>query len=202
MEGPLRELTKKGVVARIKQLKGGVAYDWEYPAKPGARKLLAGPPGPVWMKQKLGDEYFQEVTRVTLPFEKLSSHACRRGRSGTASSSPWRKTTLTCLDDLSHLESLLLLTNYPLTSPALDRLERLDRLKELNIWDDLNADQLIRVARLTNLESLSLRLGNNPKINWERPRTHVSVEEALSREGLSDRREHGEDRAVAKPRRH
>lgn len=63
-----RAYTQKRLVAQIKAAKGSITYDFQVfrpGGSPGIRKKPAAPPGPDWLRNWIGDEYFQEVAGVT-----------------------------------------------------------------------------------------------------------------------------------------
>jgi internalin A len=63
----LRAREQRAAVARIKELGGHVQYDYQW-----GSNSQSGPPGWPWLRRLVGDEYFQEVTRVWLDKTQVS----------------------------------------------------------------------------------------------------------------------------------
>jgi internalin A len=75
-----RAHTQRRAVARIKAAGGSVKYDYEvggdYPPKWAVRtKGEPVPWGPAWLRKWIGDEYFQEVTKVDLGGDKVTDES-------------------------------------------------------------------------------------------------------------------------------
>jgi hypothetical protein len=164
-----RASLQRRAVARIEELKGSVVYDWQFIGNAFLIKAGASPPGPIWLRKLLGDEYFQEVAQVTLPGQFQPDPDLGTGddyfeRSAKANEA-YRKQTvqpieddqLACLDNLDRLESMVFLTQFPLKTEGLARLEEHDRLKTLSFFRNLDAKGLGRLGRFTNLENLSVQ---------------------------------------------
>src|SRR6185312_16425452 len=133
-------------------------------------KANARPAGPAWLKKIMGDDYFQDVVQVNLPANLLSAPEMGVGPDALEEWGKSRKEfeerfikpladdQLACLEPLDRLESLCFLANLPLKPEGIARLERLSRLKELNVSSCLHVDDLGRLASLTNIEILSLQV--------------------------------------------
>jgi hypothetical protein len=57
-----RAREQREAVKAIEALGGAVVYDWQGP--PGSRLGKTGPPAPAWLRQLVGDDYFQQATSV------------------------------------------------------------------------------------------------------------------------------------------
>lgn len=57
-----RAREQREAVEAIVALRGIVTYDWHGP--PGSRLASSGPPGPIWLRRIVGDEFFQHVSQV------------------------------------------------------------------------------------------------------------------------------------------
>jgi hypothetical protein len=102
------------VVATIeKQLRGSVAYDWEYDVD-GAWLPNARPPGPSWLRDLLGEDFFRAVVRVNLSDEKVTDAALEQ------------------LKGLGQLRKLWL-EHTKVTDAGLERLRGLRQLQELSL---------------------------------------------------------------------
>jgi hypothetical protein len=181
-----RASLQRRAVARIERVQGDVTYDWHRKnpfLTPGGP---TEPPGPVWLRKMLGDEYFQEVVGVTIPdleHGPAPAHAPPPPSPDEPLDSPRRKALhervrqnreaeealaqdeLACLEGLDRIESLTLY-HPPLNSAGLERLGRLTSLKDLSISWPLNAEGLAQVAKLSNLEKLYayFKLGDDSKL--------------------------------------
>jgi hypothetical protein len=108
-----------------------VAYDYETDSS-GARNYGATPPGPAWLRNWLGDDFFGTVTGVSiLPLGKSAS-----------------KPDLKPLEDLTHLKELPLCTGA-ITADDLVHLEGLFQLNYLNLEENqITGDGLKHLKRL------------------------------------------------------
>lgn len=57
-----RAREQREAVKAIDALGGGVYYDWHGP--PGSQLENTGPPAPAWLRQLVGDDYFQQAISV------------------------------------------------------------------------------------------------------------------------------------------
>lgn len=100
-------------------------------------------PGPEWLREIIGDEYFFRVNRVTFIFEKADD------------------TALAVIGKLTDLKGLAI-AEAQITSAGLKHLARLTDLESLELQDTLvTSDDLVNLKGLTYLKSLQL---NNTKV--------------------------------------
>jgi hypothetical protein len=147
---------QKRAVAAIERLRGSVVYDWEYQGLSPFKMSGSNPPGPIWLRRILGDEYFQEVAAVILPTdlptppsddEDIASYASKYEQ-------PLIDDQLACVDGLDRVEALRLQWGR-LNREGLERLAQQVLLKDLTlIVEPIDAAGLARLGRLTELESL------------------------------------------------
>ena len=167
-----RASLQRRAVARINALQGTVVYDWQR-AKPGQTE----PPGPAWLKQWLGWEYFQEIEEVFLP--KLSvnrfnfplarqteenslEHDLSSGNSYDKTViEPLTEDQLACLESCDQLRRLTIHEDFPLQQSAWDRLAQLSKLERLWYLAPLKPSMDANLGRLTSLESLTLMVEHN-----------------------------------------
>ena len=143
---------QKKAVEWVREIGGSVWYDYQYDAD-GSFINDAEPPGPKWLMQLLGAEYFQEVFTVDL-FDKQVSD-------------------LTPLVELKQLKDLGL---YNTSASDLAPLAKLPNLR----WLWLNGTQvsdLTPLAKLTSLERLEL---NDTPVNDLRPLAKLTRLEYVS----------------------
>ncbi len=124
-----RAKRQKNAVASILKMGGSVAYDYECDAA-GNYPLNVEPPGPSWLRDFLGIDYFSRVIGVSVVGDSLAD------------------------DELKSLESLpdlkkLLVGGPRVTDAALVHLKHMRRLEELQVWGPGVTD-----AGLMNLQSL------------------------------------------------
>jgi len=119
------------VVQAIRDLGGEVIYDYE--AKNDLIGMPVSPPGPEWLRDIVGDDWFRSVHYVRL-----------QGKAVTNDSLP-------CLERLSHLRAILLI-NTSVTD--LSFLRRLPELEVLEVYRSPVSDDGLRV--LPELRSLHL----------------------------------------------
>jgi Leucine rich repeat len=121
-------------VASIEKAGGSVWYDYQFDGK--QRIANASPWGPVWIRRTLGDEYFQEVTSVTLGDQ----------------------TTDDLLAEVEHLDGLIevrLIEADKVNEAGFVSLARLKRLRIVQIWGGKITDVgLAHLAGLQHLETL------------------------------------------------
>ena len=101
----------------IRDCGGLVWYDWQSPEfdDTGRRSPLLSkqsPPGPAWLRELVGDDYFQRVERITL----IGSHAT--------------DLAVACLAAFPRLRGLYM-RGARLSDIALDRIGRLEQLRSL-----------------------------------------------------------------------
>ncbi len=121
--------TQKNAVASILKMGGSVGYAHEYDAA-GNFDTKAQPPGPTWLRDLLGIDYFSRVRHVTLVGDSFAD------------------AELQCLESLPDLRTLLV-GGPRVTDAGLVHLKHSHRLEELQLSGPGITD-----AGLTNLQSL------------------------------------------------
>jgi hypothetical protein len=144
-----------------------VVYDWQYGGNAFTPKVGASPPGPVWLRKFLGDEYFQEVVQLNLPaslqfgpdIDDFPPGKWREAQKAFEDKfvKPLVDDQLACLEPFDRLKSLVIWQSYPLKGKGLARLETLSHLKELFVCQNFEGDDLSRLGALTNLEILTFQ---------------------------------------------
>jgi hypothetical protein len=164
---------QRRAVAAVKQYGGFVHYDWEFEGTGSEVDRNSRPPGPVWLRQLVGEEYFQEVTWVGLVRDAENGKMSPTGRGDEAvmphlRSFPklkwlqiWKGQAsdagLANLRDSAELEQIHVLLPEGLTARGLAHLEGLPRLINLQISRGSIDDAcLAPIGKLTGLRSLSL----------------------------------------------
>ena len=146
-----RARNQRLAVAQVSTYNGYVLYDFEQ--RRGKQFPDSQPWGPAWLRRRLGNEYFQEVTVVRYVDQPPSD------------------ATLAPLESLSNIEELAFLNRIfhgrapvepppdlaRLTEPGLSRLERLTRLRRLEIHGQELSGSMLRHLRYSpDLEELDL----------------------------------------------
>jgi hypothetical protein len=154
---------QRETVAIIKKHGGRVAYDWSGPATKGPSGRT--PPGPVWLRKWLGDEYFQELVYVNMAYSdpELSDVTPRLGTFASLNSLDLpvdgsQGTDQICRD-LEACQSLekLTMAGKSITDSGIDRLKSLKSLKYLRVSAaGLTDESLESLKNLPKLESLEL----------------------------------------------
>jgi len=132
---------QKEAVQAISQLGGRVTYDYEYPPVPPGQSSSRAmhPPGPAWLRNLLGADFFAAVVQVTLD-------AASSGRFTDA--------------DLRHLRALpgledLILGDTRVTDRGLEQLKGLGQLRKLSLsggqFTDAGIGRLSGLPRLAEL---------------------------------------------------
>jgi internalin A len=124
-----RAYDQRRAVAAIARAGGGVGYD--HKGRPWA---------PAWLRKRLGDELFQEVTSVQ--FLDRSSVTDR---------------DLAPLESLDRLEELAI-SGAPITDSGLKHIAKLTELRILSLWDTRGVTDagLVHLGALTKLQALNL----------------------------------------------
>jgi internalin A len=120
---------QRRAVAAIRRAGGGVRYD--HKGRPWA---------PAWLRKRLGDEFFQEVTSVQfLERSNVTDH------------------DLAPLESLDRLEELAI-SGAPITDSGLKHIANLTVLRILSLWETRGISDagLVHVAALTKLQTLNL----------------------------------------------
>ena len=145
-----RASIQQRAVAIVKAAGGEVTYDFQ--ARPGRPfQPGASPPGPRWLREFLGDEYFQEVAWVSFQNSQFSP-----ARVGPA--------VVEAIADFDRLEQLDIIY-VPLDDAAILPLTRISSLQELTLLDvQATGASLVAIRQMPSLKSLSLRVkpGNLP----------------------------------------
>ena len=149
---------QRHAIAQVDKYNGYVRFDYEYVN--GKEIAHAEPKAPKWLRRRVGDEYFREVSRVVYVDQPLSD------------------ATLLPLTDLSEIEELCFLSRIAhrlapvdpppgleqLTESGLARLEGLTRLRRLEIkGKDLTGSMLRHLNHSTQLEELKIFEGDQVK---------------------------------------
>jgi hypothetical protein len=118
---------QRETVAIIKKHVARVAYDWSGPATKGPSGRT--PPGPVWLRKWLGDEYFQEIIYVNMAYsdpelsDVLSLEGTPRVINGPG---------IACLRSLPALDTLMLMSSQ-ITDDGMEELATLPNLRVLYV---------------------------------------------------------------------
>jgi len=128
---------QKAAVAWVEEMGGEVGYDYEYYMN-GSDDQQNSPPGPDWLREWIGIDYFSEVVLVNLQGKKI--------------------------EDISPLQCLTKLKRLNLIGSQLSDISTLEKLTELDHLGLSLAQihDLSPLKGLTNLEMLSLE-GNHVK---------------------------------------
>jgi internalin A len=120
---------QRRAVAAIRRAGGGVGYD--HKGRPWA---------PAWLRKRLGDEFFQEVTSVQ--FLERSNVTDR---------------DLAPLESLDRLEELAI-HGALITDSGLEHISNLTELRILSLWETRGVSDagLVHLAKLTKLQTLNL----------------------------------------------
>jgi hypothetical protein len=124
-----RAYDQRRAVAAILRAGGRVGYD--HKGRPWA---------PDWLRKRLGDEFFQEVTSVQcLDRSRVTDH------------------DLAQLESLDRLEELSI-AGAPITDSGLKHISKLTALRILSLWDTRGVTDagLVHLAALTKLQTLNL----------------------------------------------
>jgi hypothetical protein len=131
----------KNAIAAVRDARGFLYYDWQIDKAGGPEGSFppgAQPPGPDWLRDLIGDEYFVNVLRVYLqdaPFDDDDA------------------ATLTAMPTVEWL----ILDGTKITDDGMKHLSRLRNLTRLGLSGTNVGDQgLVHLAKLTNLEVLRL----------------------------------------------
>lgn len=131
---------QREAVSHVLNVGGSVSYDYHKvdADKPNMFNFKASPPGPDWLRRVLGDEYFQEVVRISLRDKPVTDDDLKE------------------LKQFSKLENLDL-SNTRITSAGLSHLVELTNLKCLSLWNTRVDDTgLQHLEHLKNLRQLIL----------------------------------------------
>jgi hypothetical protein len=157
-----RARTQKRAVARIEAAGGSVIYDHtfngEYPYKPNG-----SPWGPAWLRRRIGDEYFQEVTAVCFYKDMATDEllAAVEDLDRLLAFELWetKKVTDAGLAHLKSLQSLRVVRLHaaPITDAGLVHLESLPNLRQLSLGGKGITDaSLGHLVKMTGIRDLTV----------------------------------------------
>jgi hypothetical protein len=133
---------QRRAVEAIRKLGGAVQYDFEFvDGDPSGKKVPnARPPGPEWLRRRLGDEFFQDVVQANLGFDRFHDQ------------------DLAALENLPRLKELILFRTSNITNAGLVHLRGLGGLRLLNIYrhKGISDAGLAHLEGLTGLVTLHL----------------------------------------------
>ena len=151
---------QKTAVDRVYELRGWVYYEHEY--HKGRHVKGAKPPGPTWLRKIIGNEFFQDVTRVGLSKTDVTDADLRLvGRLTSLHSLDLSETVisdagLVHIADLRELSELSL-ANTKVTGSGLQYLQNLRNLNSLNLpYTRVDDDRLKHLTVLPKLGDLSI----------------------------------------------
>ena len=144
---------QRKAVEWVRKIGGGVAYDYQIDAD-GRFIADAEPPGPKWLAQLIGADYFQEVSFVELHEKQISDMTLLANLASleTLHIDDTQVSDLTPLAGLKNLEGLLL-NNTPVSD--LTPLAKLTSL-ELLSFKGTQVSDLTPLTKLTSLPTLCL----------------------------------------------
>jgi Leucine-rich repeat (LRR) protein len=156
---------QEAAVAAIQQLSAMVIYDYQYGHDLHDKSDIATPPGPLWLHDLLGDDFFRNVYEVDLgntlggqiTDDNLKPlRGLRRLKKLDLYRAPVTDAGLEHLAGLDQLETLSL-SYSRITDAGLRHLEGLAQLKQLELHNTQVTDTGLESLRgLTNLEELGL----------------------------------------------
>jgi hypothetical protein len=156
---------QRDAVAAIKRAGGTALYDWQwhFPSRGPARNA-SGPWAPIWLVERIGADYFQNVTNVSLR-DSGSSSALVAQIGGfdrlellMLGGSEISDDALRHLNGLSNLQALHL-SGTDVTDRGLKHLKGSVRLKRLSLQGAKVTDSgMVHLQRLTSLEELDLKM--------------------------------------------
>jgi hypothetical protein len=169
-----RAANQRAVVRWVTENGGRVGYDWQSDVYDINSNDETEPPGPDWLRQQIGDVYFQTVVTVIVgnkdlsPLAKLSNleHLKITYPRGSNLSPLANLTKLQWLDlggnqisDISALARLTKLEFLNLSSTQVSDLSPLAKLSNLEwlILDDTKVNNVTPLESLTRLEKLYIR---------------------------------------------
>ncbi len=130
---------QRRAVAAIRRTGGGISYDYQFSVSKGYRNPNARPWAPAWLRNWLGDEFFQEVTSVQFLNRPLTDHDLAPLAS------------LDCLEELA-------ISGAPITDAGLKYIANLKELRTLHLWETpgITDAGLAHLSSLTKLQTLAL----------------------------------------------
>ena len=130
---------QRRAVAAIRRAGGGISYDYQFSVSKAYRNPNARPWAPAWLRNWLGDEFFQEVTSVQFLNRPLTDHDL----------APLAR--LDCLEEVA-------ISGAPITDAGLKHLANLKKLRTLHLWETTGITDagIAHLSSLTKLQTLAL----------------------------------------------
>jgi internalin A len=130
---------QRRAVAAIRRAGGGISYDYEFSVAKGYRRPSARPWAPAWLRNWLGDEFFQEVTSVKFINRPVTD----------ADLSPLA--SLDCLEEVA-------IHGAPISDAGLKHVANLKELRILSLWETpgITDAGLAHLSSLTKMQTLNL----------------------------------------------
>jgi hypothetical protein len=153
-----RAEVQRNAVTAIRGVYGTVLYDWQ---SHGGRPRDEEPPGPKWLVDRIGIDYFSNVTSVGLAGGGFDTQIAKvanlhRLEELRLSSSHVTDAGLACLKGLTRLETLSLHATH-VSEAGLVHLKDLPRLRTLKLGGiKLTATGVAHLKSMSNLRLLSL----------------------------------------------
>src|SRR5262249_2933860 len=154
---------QRRAVAAIERAGGGVTYDYRFSVSKGYRNPNGRPWAPAWLRNWLGDEFFQEVTSVQFinrPVTDLDLAPLAgldRLEEFHISGAPITDARLKHLANLKELRIVSLWETRGITDAGLAHLSSLTKLQTLNLYRcDITDAGLVHLRTMDNLEMLDL----------------------------------------------
>lgn len=157
-----RARAQRDAVAAIRAVGGTVEYDFQYSFARDYRDSRGKPSAPVWLRRRLGDEYFQEVTAVQLDHFYLDDDALAaiaaldRLEELSITGSMITDAGMEKLARLRELRSLTLIRNPNVTDDGFKHLVPLKKLRVLKVTR-ITDDGLQHLRGMTEMETLNLK---------------------------------------------
>jgi hypothetical protein len=156
-----RARQQKAAVEEIRNLGGDVQYDYEV-QQSGTPLPNAGPHGPVWLRDLLGEDFFASVVDVSLPCSSVTDAGMEnlRGFTNLQTLTLGRKNVTGA--GWEHLKGLTQLRTLDLpygevTDAGLEHLKGLTQLQELDLGATPVTDAgLVHLKGLTKLQLLDI----------------------------------------------
>ena len=130
---------QRRAVAAIRRAGGGISYSYPFLVWKGYRNPNARPWAPAWLRNWLGDEFFQEVISVQFFNRPLTDHDLAPLAS------------LDCLEELA-------ISGAPITDGGLKYIANLKELRTLHLWETpgITDAGIAHLSSLTKLQTLAL----------------------------------------------
>ncbi len=154
---------QRRAVAAIRRAGGGISYDYQFSVSKGYRNLNGRPWASAWLRNWLGDEFFQEVTSVQFinrpvtdldlaPLARLD-----RLEEFHISGAPITDAGLKHVANLKELRILSLWETPGITDAGLAYLTALTKLQHLNLYRcEITDAGLVHLRTMENLERLDI----------------------------------------------